>query len=442
MGSFGSLFLLSPRESRMNLINISTIIIPEERQRREFSPTKLWELEASIAHKGLLHPPVVRNDGVTLVAGERRMKVLRAMHEKHSVILYDGVPLSVDTIPVTLLAELSEDDLYEAELEENTLRVDLSWQEKAIAIDNLHKFRTRQNPTQTKTDTATEILGRAPSAREITSVVRNSTLLTQHLGNPEVAKAKTEKEAFKIVEKKLKADHRARLSEEFQTLESKHTLIKGDSLQVMKAMEPETYDCIITDPPYGMGADTFGTMALNAHQYDDSANWFTSNVEAIADSFFWIAKPQAHLYCFCDIQNFFLLQEALTQAGWDVWRTPLVWYKGNMGMLPKPDHGPRRTYELAVFATKGKKQVQIVGAHDVINVISEQGDRDHGAQKPPALYRELIRRSCLPGDSIIDPFCGSGPIFPAADSTETIATGIELGDDAYSQAFMRLQESE
>lgn len=424
----------------MNLINIRDIIVPEERQRREFDPTKLWELEASIEAKGLMHPPVVRNDGVTLVAGERRYRTLVEMHKAGKDIYYNGEMLDLYLIPVTKLGDLNEVDLYEAELEENTLRVDLSWQEKALAIERLHKFRlTYSNDKQTFTDTAEEILGRKPHGGEAATLVRDSIILAEHLDNPAVAGAKTEKEAFKIVEKDLKKKHRAKLSEEFQTIESKHTLIKGDSLSLMKQNPMQgKFACIITDPPYGMGADTFGTMALNDHNYDDSKDWFINNIDEIAKQFYFITKPEAHCYVFCDIQNLITLQDALTRAGWDVWRTPLVWYKGNMGMLPRPDHGPRRTYELCVYAIKGKKKTQLVGAHDVINVINEQGDKDHAAQKPPALYKELIRRSCLPGDKIIDPFCGSGPIFTAADETETVATGIELGDDAYAQAVQRL----
>jgi DNA modification methylase len=63
----------------------------------------------------------------------------------------------------------------------------------------------------------------------------------------------------------------------------------------------------------------------------------------------------------------------------------------------------------------------------------------HAAQKPVALYRELLSRSCLPGQLVLDPFCGSGPIFPAAHELKVRATGIELDQGSYGIAVKRVE---
>lgn len=62
----------------MRFIPISQVLIKPDRQRQEFDPAALQDLVTSIEERGLLHPPVLRDEsGVwTLVAGERRMKAI------------------------------------------------------------------------------------------------------------------------------------------------------------------------------------------------------------------------------------------------------------------------------------------------------------------------------------------------------------------------------
>ncbi len=47
-------------------------------------------------------------------------------------------------------------------------------------------------------------------------------------------------------------------------------------------------------------------------------------------------------------------------------------------------------------------------------------------QKPEALLERIILASSNEGDTILDPFCGSGVVFSAANAAKLIATGIEL----------------
>jgi DNA modification methylase len=62
------------------------------------------------------------------------------------------------------------------------------------------------------------------------------------------------------------------------------------------------------------------------------------------------------------------------------------------------------------------------------------------AQKPVDLYRDFLMRSCRAGDSVLDPFCGSGTIFAAAHGLKVKATGIEVDRIAYGISVMRLGE--
>ena len=425
----------------MKSIPLESLVIPPNRQRREFDEKKIQELATSINSKGLLHPPVVRavGDSFILVAGERRTRAIQSLHLLDIGITCNDTLIPAGFLPVTLLSDLDDFALREAELEENTIRVDLSWQEQTAAVAALHALRSEQGAavgkTHSVTATATEILGKPAEGGQV-SRVTESLILAKHLDDPDVQKAKTPKEAMKVLQKKADIAHRAKLAETFDGAKTPHSLIHGDSLVELHNLDSDTFDLILTDPPYGVGADTFGDMASTGHEYRDDPEYAKECYGKLAREGFRITKDKAHAYIFCDIRNFSDIALEFTLAGWDVWERPLIWSKKN-GMLPKPDFGPRLTYEAILFASKGNRKILRVGAADVLEFTTE-GKNEHGAQKPVALYSELISRSCYPGDRILDCFVGSGTVFPAATATRTIATGIEISKTYHDLAQSRM----
>ena len=116
---------------------------------------------------------------------------------------------------------------------------------------------------------------------------------------------------------------------------------------------------------------------------------------------------------------------------------PPIWDKGSTGHAPARTLGWRRSHELILFASKGGKRFSTVTS-DVIRVPNVR-DKGHAAEKPTELYVELLKRSCLPRDRVLDPCCGSGTIFQAARETYTTATGIECDEKAHGLALTKLQ---
>jgi DNA modification methylase len=114
----------------------------------------------------------------------------------------------------------------------------------------------------------------------------------------------------------------------------------------------------------------------------------------------------------------------------------LIWYKKSGMRAPWPELGPQRKYETILYAIKGKKPI-LKMAGDVLDYAPDT-NLGHAAQKPADLFEDLLRRSCLPGSSVLDPFMGSGPIFPAAHAIKCKATGIELDPASYGIAVGRL----
>jgi len=416
----------------LKTIKISEIII-DDRIRRTFDETKLADLSDSIARLGLLHAPILDNG--RLVAGGRRLKAIDLLSTFGKVLTYQGIEMPEGFVPYTELGSSDELTVMEAELEENLMRDNLSVQEEAAARADLHRLRLKQNPEQNKIDTAREL---SRPGKKVTEMdIRDALLIDENMDDPEVAKAKTKKDAMKIIARKKQDEHNARLAQEFHaaTPESPHRLIQSDCIEELSLQLSESVDVICTDPPYGIDAQDFNAQEGITHAYNDTRDNFERIIRAIAVQGFRICKPKSHAYLFCDITNWEFIRRTMGEAGWIVWPRPLIWSKGN-GLLARPDHGPRYTYECILYANRGDRQVTHV-APDVITIRTLSRQR-RGAEKPAALYLDLLARSVRPGDTVLDPCAGLGPIFPAANELSCRAIGIEIDPTAVGYASKRL----
>jgi DNA modification methylase len=433
----------------MQIIEVQKLIITVDRQRKEFEPQALQELSETILSKGLMHALVVREtaDGPVLVAGERRLRAIQDMWMLGGDLRYNGQVVPEGFVPYATLGQLTPLQAEEAELEENLHRKDLTWQENAAAMAKLHRIRSMQAQAEgrihTVADTAMETKGRSDGSYQ--ESVRKDLIVAKHLHNPEVMKAKTADEAFKILKRQETTAKNVALGESVGKTftKSAHTVINANCLDYMRATEPAQFDVILTDPPYGMGADTFGDggggrMVNNEHHYkDDYESWKVLMMEWCPLSF-KVTKQEAHAYVFCDLDNFHELKAMMKAAGWYVFRTPMICTKPNSGRVPLPDEGPRRQYETILYAIKGHKKTTAIYP-DVITTNADAG-LGHGAQKPVALYENLLLRSVRPGDKVLDSFAGYGTIIPACHHLKCTAVAVEGAKEYYGIILQRVAD--
>lgn len=432
----------------MKLIHVEAIKVAPDRQRRTFDEGKLREFSEVISTQGLLHPIILRivGDDYYLVAGERRLRAITDLYALGGQFMHDGEAVRANFIPYTLLSDLDPLAAEEAELSENIHRVDLSWQERAAAHSRLASLRTAQAAVkgeQAPTVAAISLEVRGSSEGIHQENTRRELLVAKHLDNPAVAAAKTVDEAFKILRKaETQQQHRELGASVGRTFTADfHQVLNEDSLDWMIRAPAEQFDCILTDPPYGMNADEFGDsggLAAGGHGYEDSAANFLQIMKVLAPESYRLAKPQAHLYLFCDIDWFHHLKQTFGDAGWQVFRTPLLWYKKSGMRAPWPEWGPQRKYETIMYAIKGKRPIlKMLG--DVLDYPPD-ANLGHAAQKPVALYADLLSRTCLPGQAVLDPFAGSGPILAAAHGMKVRATAIEMDQASFGIAVSRLNK--
>lgn len=429
----------------------TSIVIPKNRQRKEFIPEEVIELAGSISKFGLMHPVILRqnNGAKELVAGERRMRALEYLWNFGEPVRCGTSVFPEGIVPSLYFGELDSLTAKEMELEENIRRVDLSWQERAAATSELLELRSalakaKNEPPPTVDSIAAEIRGDSSNSRDKT---RKEILVSKHLDDPEIKKASTVDDAFKLLKRREElqrsADLAAKIGVTFNS--SVHTLRQGDTLELLPELTAEQFDVILTDPPYGIDADKFGDSGgiagagnLGSHFYDDSWTYWNKLAKFLAAESYRVAKPQAHAYVFCDVDNFVLLKSFFTEAGWRVFRTPLVWVNPTSNRAPWPEHGPQRKYQIALFAVKGNRPVTKV-MPDVLTFSSDE-NLNHQAQKPVALFQDLLVRSVRPGDSVLDCFGGTGPILTAAHQLKCRATYIERDQAAYGIALERLSK--
>ena len=341
-------------------IPLDEITILPDRQRKEFKTSSIESLADSIADKGLFHAPVVNRSDLTLVAGERRLRAIRLLNEREVSFSYHGSVVPQGSVPITYLDNLSPYALQEAELEENILREDLTPVEEAQAIARLHELRKEQREEvgekQTLKDTVAELLEtrNSPIAEK---TISDSIIVSKHADDEDVKNASSLREAMKIIRKKEDEKVREERTKNLDLSATRHNLFHGDCRVFLENVPNDEFDIVLTDPPYGVSADEFGDMADATHEYSDSPAHFWSLMNEVIPELSRTLKPSSHVFLFHDLRWFSDLKERFENEGFTVHSQPLIWDKGaSVGMLPRPEHGPRNTYECVLFAFRGDRR--------------------------------------------------------------------------------------
>lgn len=422
----------------MHLCPVEEIKIRQGRNRKLFSEEHIKTLAESIASStGLIQLPVVTvlPDGTReLLAGERRLRAMQLLWASGREFHYMGELVPKGQIPHSLISEVDLLTARAIELEENIQRVNLTWQERVQSIAALHELRVSQNPDHTQKDTRIELGFGASYETDI----KDAVMLSRHLDDPVIASAPTTKDAVKRLARKLENAFRAGLAVAGMDMSnsSKHHLQLGNAEELLAGLPENTFEVILTDPPYGVDAGTFRASMNVMHEYDDDWDSVKHLLIVLASQGYRVAKQQAHAYVFCDVLMFPDVRDIFDDSGWAVWPRPLIWFK-DVGHIPNANLGPQRRYECILYANKGNKVV--TGLYPDVISCPAVNEKFHAAQKPVDLLVNLLRRSVMTGDKILDPFCGSGSIFEAAEKCQCSATGFDNDPSCVQFASERIK---
>lgn len=232
----------------------------------------------------------------------------------------------------------------------------------------------------------------------------------------------------------------------------------GDCIEVMATLDK--VDHVITDPPYEAEAHTKQRRSLKDATQRRGARNKGEVRRQDATLCFPAIKPEERLavsmsfgrlarrwvVAFCQIEAIAAWRVDFEAAGLD-------WIRG--GFWRKPDGMPQFTgdrpgmgYEcLAIAHPPGRKRWNGGGKHAVWTVPLDHahgggGQNEHPTKKPIALMMELVEDFTDPGETILDPFAGSGTTLVAAVRLGRQAIGIERDEAFFQLAVDRLRAEE
>lgn len=194
----------------------------------------------------------------------------------------------------------------------------------------------------------------------------------------------------------------------------------GDAVANLCDLKPRAH-CVVMDPPYGL--DTHRTRD-GGKDYADGEDYALTLLDGVCEQLVRHLDPSAHLYVFSGYSYLAAFREIL-ETYFDVQDNPIVWVKNNHTMCDFAKWYPSK-HEYVLFAKmRGSERTLARCVPDVIPAPLER-DSTHSAEKPVGLLSTLIEQSTVPGELVIDPFCGSGSTGVAAARLGRSFVGIEL----------------
>lgn len=214
-------------------------------------------------------------------------------------------------------------------------------------------------------------------------------------------------------------------------------ILQGDCMRLLPTIPDESVHAVITDPPYGI--DFQSCRRSRAERLEKIANDERPFVWWLYEAY-RVVKAGGCILCFCrwDVQESF--KTAMEWAGFDV-RSQVVWDRELHGMGDlKGSFSPQ--HDIIWFATKGKFEFPRRRPSSVVRVMRVPANvMMHPNEKPVDLMGYLINQVTDPGETVLDPFAGSGATLVAAVRNNRNAIGIEL-DPKYADITRRRVQGE
>ncbi|WP_225042028.1 DNA-methyltransferase [Xanthomonas campestris] len=232
----------------------------------------------------------------------------------------------------------------------------------------------------------------------------------------------------------------------------KNQLLQGDALTILPTLEANSFDALITDPPYASGGLTAAARARppsTKYCRDGGHADFVGDERDQLSHLKWmhlwlsecarVLKDGAPVLLFTDWRQLPLTTDALQIAGF-TWRGITVWDKTE-GVRPQLGRF-RNQAEYIVWGSKGNMPLdrRAPVLPGVIRESVRKADKHHLTGKPTELMRQLVR-ICESGGCLLDPFAGSGTTLVAAEMENYSWTGIELTEQYCAIASRRVKES-
>jgi DNA modification methylase len=193
------------------------------------------------------------------------------------------------------------------------------------------------------------------------------------------------------------------------------TIYHGDCREILPTLT--RVDCVLTDPPYGVG--------LDYDEWDDTPSALDDLIPAVHPLMMEAAETVAITSGIVNIHRW-------PPSTWVLaWTWP---HTGSTGKWGFNQWGPVLVYGTDPYLSAGK------GRHpDVIQCgANDYAASGHPCPKPQQAWARILQRVSPFGESVLDPFMGSGTTLRVAKDHGRKAIGIELSERYCEIAARRL----
>ena len=374
-------------------------LLPYARNARTHSEEQVAQIAASIAEFGFTNPILAGSDGI-IVAGHGRLAAAQK--------------LGMETVPVVVLDHLTPTQRRALIIADNRIAENAGWDDAMLRIElqSLQDDGFNLDITGFDADALVAIM-----AGEETTVDGN----TDEDAVPEVPVTPISRPGDIWV-----------LGE--------HRLLCGDSTVAEsydRLMQGEPADMVFTDPPYNVD---YANSAKDKMRGTDRPILNDNLGDGFYDFLLAALTPMLQhcagaTYIAMSSSELDTLQQAFRAAG-GKWSTFIIWAKHTF-TLGRADY--QRQYEPILYGWPEEATRHWCGDRDqgdVWNIKKPQKNDLHPTMKPVELVERALRNSSRPGDTVLDPFGGSGTTLIAAEKSGRKTRMIEL-DPKYCDVIVR-----
>jgi DNA modification methylase len=395
---------------------------PAKYNPRTISEKELADLGRSVGEFGLVDPIIARRADHTVIGGHQRLAVAER--------------LGLQRVPVIYL-DVSEGQAKLLNVALNKIRGD--WDEQKLA----------------------ELLRELEPLPDLDLSVTgfDEGNIRALLATVEAQPFRNKEEDFDVeaaIEEARKST-RVRLGEVWAL--GRHRLACGDATlgpDVDRLLAGDTGDLVVTNPPYNVDYRAEGSPSGRAPGRNGKGrrgqplgpiedDWMTpGEYQAFLNSSFGNlarALPRGGaVYVFGGTGTFVPYDQAFKAAGLHL-SSIIVWDKGSLVLTRKDYHSQ---YELIFYGWVAGKPHTFHGGRGQTDIwaVSRDYPREylHPTQKPVELVERAIENSSRPGQTLLDPFVGSGAAIVAAERTGRRCLAMEI-DPCFAEVALRRWEA-
>ena len=378
-------------------------LIPYARNARTHSDEQVAQIAGSLAEFGFNNPCLVDDQGV-LIAGHGRVLAARR--------------LGLETVPVIVLAHLSEAQKKAFRIADNKLALNAGWNDELLRLE-MEELQSLDFD-----------LGLTGFGGEELETLLGATGEDDGAGGDSADDDAAPEPPVEPVSR----------PGDLWVL-GRHRLICGDATvatDVERLLAGAVPHLMVTDPPYGVSYDpawrneagVSSTNRTGKVANDDRADWREA----------WALFPGEVAYVWHAAVHARVVAESLEVCGFVV-RSQIIWSKPRF-VLGRGDY--HWQHEPCLYAVRKGGTGHWQGARDQATVWpiasgEDDGATVHGTQKPVACMRRPIENNSAEGDSVYEPFSGSGTTLIAAERTNRRCFALELDPRYVDVAVTRWQ---